>query len=101
MKIKTTLVLNTYTGEAYTENNKELTLGAALAKIISRNEGSTDPLRDNVLSKEIYNNEQIELNAADFEYIKNAVLKTNLYFTGAKGEILLMLQNAKEADKGE
>lgn len=88
MKINTTQVLKVYDGTPYQEDNKDLTLGKALAKILQRNQ-SIDPMRDTVLAKEIFTNDEVELNQSDLEYIKNAVKACDVYYTGVKGEILL------------
>lgn len=99
MIIDTTLLLQTFDGESYKENDIDLTFGIAMAKMLSRNQDSKDPLKDTVLSIDFYKMKELDISKEDIAYCSEVVKASNLYITGARGRILLIFKHALEKEK--
>lgn len=82
--------LKLLTGESIKESDKSLTLGSALANIMSTS--SQDPLRSYSLAKTFYEKPEIELNASDLQFVQQTVESSKLYLALIKGQILEMLK---------
>lgn len=92
MKIDLTKVLKTLKSEVYKDSdNKDLTLGGALAVILDRaTEGGKHKMF--ILAKKCATEKTLELDSVDFNLIKNAVEKTTVFTSNVVvGQILDLL----------
>ncbi len=92
MKIETTKVLKTLSGENYTSDGKDLTLGLVLAEAIATYEIG-GKMKAYVLANKLYNStEDIELDEADLSLVKKALESCKAYNTLIVGQALLALE---------
>lgn len=94
MKIKTTNVLKDFEG-ADIEN---LTVGKMIARVLG-NEKQPDPFKAYILAMEFYKKDEVEIDEADLRIVKEAVKKTEFYTPLAIGQVLQVLEEAKEVKK--
>jgi len=108
MKIKLTESLKEINGETMTiskEDKTPLTLGKALSSILNipreRGNGSLDKMKSFILAVDCYSKDEIDLDEADFEKLKE-VCKTDPYFapslSGQAHKMLLRFGPKKESD---
>lgn len=87
-----------FTGEEIKDGDVPMTLGKAIAAILTRTE-SKDPLRDYILGSTFYNNDTLEINKSDLEFVIDRVKHQGpkLYQPIVTGQVLDII-NEKEAD---
>lgn len=102
MVIETKKVLVSLDGKPIKFDEKELTLGLALANILlSQKEKHYDPLKMYSLSLRLYQaTGNVDVDKADFATIKEVVTQCNTFTTIVTGQILDMLSSV-DADAKE
>jgi hypothetical protein len=91
MTIDTSVVLKNLEGEAFKDGEKDLTLGLAIASILSKTTKESDPLKIYSLALKFNEGGEVDLTAEDIVVVKEKV-KTSDYFTVVAGQILKHLE---------
>jgi hypothetical protein len=97
MKILTTTVIKTLKGEPFKDGTDDLTVGVAIANILSFDEAGGRH-KTYVLSKKFMDaGDVVEVDSADLAIIKKACETTKFYQTSAvTGFIIEVLENVKD-----
>ena len=98
MKIKTSTILVGLNNEPIkTDKNEDITLGMAIATIIISQPKSDkyDPLKSYVLSNKFYNEDEVDIDASDLSFVKDAIKATGVYTPLISGQLLLILEQTK------
>lgn len=82
-------------GKNIIHNNAPLTIGKAIALILSTHEAG-DKLRCYVLSTDFYKKDSIEINSSDLDFVKEAVNACKIYTPLVTGQLLEILSAKKE-----
>lgn len=86
-----------FSGQPLRDDRGELvTAGRALATILNFRQNDPDPLRAYALSQKMYQDETIELNQSDVEYVEAAIKANGSYYPLVKGQLIMILLGKKE-----
>ena len=96
MKLQTTQKIKELDGQ----DSKMLSVGKAIANIVLM--VKSDPLRSYLMATKLYQENEIELSKADYEWIKTAITEHGheVYSNAlVSGQLLLILSELKEEEK--
>lgn len=91
MKIKATEKIVTLKGEPYKNGDEELTLGVVLAESLA-NDTTGGKMKIFSLAQKFFNNDEVELDAADMVMVKKAVEQCKSYNNIILGQALTLLE---------
>ena len=92
MKLNLKTTLKTLEGEPFKNNNKDFTLGEALANMLSASE-EQGKMKLYILATKFYEQESIDLDASDLALVKKVVASSRAYSGSLiQGQVELLLE---------
>lgn len=98
MNIKINTPLKLLSGKPIPTEDGDLTLGVAIANILS-NTKKGGAMKLFILAQKFFSQDSVEIDEADLKLVESAVESSESYFTVVTGQILLVLSEAKEKAK--
>ena len=94
MKINTKQVLTGFDSKPLPSENGDLTVSAVISKCLGA-EKSPDPLKAFILAQKFYTQDEVEVDASDKIFIKEAMRSSQFWTPLVIGQILIILDEAK------